>query len=655
MTEYDQRRWILVERQLAGRGLDDARLLNAFRAVPRERFVAPAYRARACEDCPVPDAEGGLLVAAWDQATRLAALAPGEDDRVLIAGSGGGYVAALLARLAAEVWAVEGHAHRAESARRRLGELGEDRVRIRVGEPDAGWPAFGPYDRVLVTAPTREPPRALLAQLRVGGRLVVDLPGGPARFVRTGESTWAREELDVAAHAPVVPVGAFGAPPHPAALSPAVLLRAAPPPGVARSLRDGVRPFTSLDDGAIDALADRLADARVVLLGESTHGTAEFYRARARITLALVDRGFDLVALEADWSDAASLDRRVRGLLPAADAAHAFTRFPTWMWRNAEMQAFVEELRARAALVPDPGRRPRVVGLDLFSLHRSLERVVAWLAAVDPAAAARAGAAYAALTAWEGTPAWQGGWRPDCAAQVAMVLDELRARAAELAAVDPEGWAETVGDARLVVAAERYHREVVENGPGAWNAREDHMLATLAEELARRGGESRAVVWAHNSHVGDALATDLARLGQHSLGELARARWGGGARLVGLGTFTGEVVAAPAWDAASEVMALTPALPSSHERVCHDTGHVGFVAWTGPGARAEVLEALGAARLQRAVGVVYEPGEESTRNYLRADLAAEFDAWLWIDRTHAVRAGAGPHSHRDPETWPSGL
>lgn len=634
--EYAQRREILVERQLIGRGLREPALLRAFRDAPRERFAAAPER--ACEDVPIAAVDGAQLPSAWDQASALAALAIGEGDRVLLLGASPGYAGALLAALGAEVFAVERDPGRAAATGRRLLEAGYV-VRLRVGEPGAGWPDQGPYDAVLVAAPLGEPTLALLRQLGERGRLVTEAAGRVVRYRRTGPSGWSREELGLARPA-LEP--AFGAPVAPARRPPP---REAPPADRAalERLRALARPLD------VEALADELSVASVVMLGESTHGTSEFYRLRTKLTVALVARGFDLVALEADWPDAAVLDRRVRGLAPSEDPARAFTRFPEWMWRNEEVEELVSALAAHARTVADPARRVRVVGLDLFSLHRSVERVGAWLDAVDPGAAARARDRYGCLLAWEGTPAWRGGWRPDCSADARAVLAELLERAAPWAALDPEGYVDAVGNARAVVAAERYHRGVPLGGPTAWNTREAHLVEVLGAEMARRGPGCRAVVWAHNTHVGDARATEIGLAGQRSLGELARGRWGPRVRLVGLGTAGGDVAAATSWDAPMGVLRLGDPVPGSHDALCLATSPVPFAVALRP------EPALEAWRPLRAVGVVVDPAASPDRHYVRASLARQFDAWLWLPRTHPVHPVQGRRSFGDPETWPSGF
>lgn len=653
-SQYDQRRWIMVDTQIAGRGIRDARVLDAMREVPRERFVPEDARRRAYEDEPIAIAEGATVSSPYMVARMAEALGLTGTERVLEVGTGSGYAAAVLAALAKQVFSVERHPPLAEGARDRLGDLEVANVRVRCGDGSLGWPENAPYDAIVVAAGAPRVPRALLEQLAVGGRLVA--PVGPAgeaqrlvRVTRTGPDAWTEEDLGEVRFVPLV--GEHG---HPSG----EMDRRRPPPddrALATLVREAAEPFADIESADLGSLLDRIGDARVVLLGESTHGTAEFYRMRARITRALIQRGFDIVAVEADWPDAAAVDRWTRGLDPGPTASKAFTRFPAWMWRNRETGEFLTWLRDHNATVADPDRRVTFCGLDLFSVHRSVDAVLRYLEAVDAGAAERARRAYACLTDWEGHPAWAKGWRPDCERQVGGVLGELLSREIELRAVDPAAWREAIGNARLVVAAERYHRVMIKGPAASWNVRDTHMFDTLARVMDARGPDARAVVWEHNSHVGDASATEMAWAGERNLGELARARWGSRAYLVGLGTHDGKVAAASAWDGPVEIKALRPAHPGSYERLCHDAGVPAFALHLREPSGPELRAALGKSRLERAIGVVYRPEHEPERHYLQASLPGQFDTWIWFDRTEAVAPLPGPASHQDPETWPFGV
>lgn len=402
---------------------------------------------------------------------------------------------------------------------------------------------------------------------------------------------------------------------------------------------------------SFDALIDRIGDAGCVLLGESTHGTTEFYAARAHITRRLIEeRGFQAVAVEADWPDAyrAGCWAQGAGGDPDANAALGdFTRFPRWMWRNHEVLEFLEWLREHNA-----GRRDRGVGfygLDLYSLHASIEKVVDYLDRVDPAASARARERYGCFDHYGADADDYGraaafGAGPTCETEVVEQLVELQRHAVERTA--PSSGARPSADAhffaeqnaRLIRNAERHHRAMFRPGPEAWNLRDRHMAGTLdalRTHVGAGGRPGKLVVWAHNSHVGDARATELAELGQLTLGQLAREAYGPhDAVLVGSTTFAGTVTAAAEWGGPAGVRAVAPAADDATEALLHDTGLEGLLLVMGEEARATA--ALAPMRLQRAIGVVYRPQTERISHYVFADVTRQFDALVHLDTTTAL-------------------
>ncbi|HEU0023565.1 MAG TPA: erythromycin esterase family protein [Thermoleophilaceae bacterium] len=420
--------------------------------------------------------------------------------------------------------------------------------------------------------------------------------------------------------------------------------------------------------GDHDELLDLVGDARLVLIGEATHGTHEFYRQRSVITKRLIEeRGFTAVAVEADWPDAYRVNRWIRGSEDDPDAERAlagFQRFPTWMWRNADTLDFVGWLREhndRAA------RAVGFYGLDLYSLYRSIEAVVGYLAEVDPDAAERARERYACLGRFEESQAYghavaSGASEPCRHAAVGQLL-ELQRRAADylrrdgLAAEDEQFYAEE--NARLVLNAEEYYRTMFDGAERSWNLRDRHMGDTLDRLLAhleRRDAGARVVVWAHNSHVGDARRTDRARRGELNIGQLARERHGGAAMLIGFTTYDGTVSAASNWDAPVERKRVRPALQESYEALFHHAGIPAF--WLPLGEYGPAAAPLSEPRLERAIGVIYRPETERASHYFAASLAGQFDAVIHIDRTRAVepleRTVAWQRGE-PPETYPTAL
>ena len=320
------------------------------------------------------------------------------------------------------------------------------------------------------------------------------------------------------------------------------------------------------------AYFDRFADAKVILLGEASHGTSEFYKARAAITRRLIEQhGFNIVAVEADWPDAARIDRYVRHHAHEPSSEEAFSRFPTWMWRNAEVHDFVEWLRGHNEQLPAEGRT-EFRGLDIYSLGSSIAAVLAYLDRVDPEEAKAARRRYGCLTPWQDDPASYGraalrlGQSP-CEEGVLAELRALLDRRLAYVRRDGDSFFDAAQNARVVRAAEHYYRLMYRSSKESWNLRDRHMFDTLVRLLAARGDDAKAVVWAHNSHVGNAAATAMGWQGEFNIGESCRAAFGDSAVLIGFGTDRGTVAAASDWDAPMEVKKVIPARPDSYERV----------------------------------------------------------------------------------------
>ena len=425
----------------------------------------------------------------------------------------------------------------------------------------------------------------------------------------------------------------------------------------AKLLREAGERLEGIEEAELGPLLERIGDARVVLLGEATHGSSEFYRMRARVTRELIEhKGFSLVAVEADWPDAAWVDRYVRHQAEPLARKAPFTRFPRWMWRNREVSEFVEWLRERNAAVRDSESHAGFYGLDLYSLYGSIGVVLGYLDQVDPAAARVARARYACLTAWMGDPAAYGravitDRSAGCEAEVAAMLADMLSRRLEYAQRDGARFLDAAQNARLVANAERYYRIMYRGSVASWNLRDQHMFDTLATLLAFHGPASKAVVWEHNSHVGDAAATEMGQRGEHNVGHLCRRAFGARAYLVGFGTDHGTVAAAADWDEPMEVMTVRPAHPQSYERLCHDTGIPAFFLALRDPARPEVREELDPPRLERAIGVIYRPDAEMASHYFSASLPRQFDEYVWFDRTSAVTPLPGPEAETRPTTF----
>ncbi len=421
-----------------------------------------------------------------------------------------------------------------------------------------------------------------------------------------------------------------------------------------------------------DALVDMIGDARFVLIGEASHGTHEFYRERALITKRLIyQRGFNAVAVEADWPDAYRINRFVRGEssdLDSVDSLGGFKRFPQWMWRNADVLDFVGWLREHNDDQGFADRKAGFYGLDLYSLHASIEAVLGYLGKVDPEAAQRARHHYSCFEHFGKEIETYGyaagfGLTPTCEDAVVKELVALRRKAMDYlqrdgqVAADAYFFAEQ--NARVVRNAEEYYRNMFQREVSSWNLRDTHMmesLVSLVEHLGKQGAPAKIIVWAHNSHLGDARATQMGERGELNLGQLVRERFGKEAVLIGFTTYTGTVTAASDWDAPAERKSVRPGHPDSYEALFHEVDTPRF--FVNLRDNAALAAELRTEHLERAIGVIYRPETEMVSHYFHARLADQFDAVLHFDHTRAVEPlerSTEWELGEVEETFPSGL
>lgn len=438
---------------------------------------------------------------------------------------------------------------------------------------------------------------------------------------------------------------------------------------LARAIANKAQPLRGGDEDT-DALVKLAGEARYVLIGEATHGTHEFYRLRAELTQRLVrDHGFGAVAVEADWPDAYRVQRFVRGLGHDRDAREAlddFERFPSWMWRNADVLDFVGWLRAHNERL-DPAQQVGFYGLDLYSLHASIAAVLRYLDRVDPSAAQRARYRYSCFEHFGEDAQTYGyassfGLSADCERAVVWQLLDLQGQRTKLLGKDGQAREddqfEAEQNARVVKSAEEYYRSMFRERVRSWNLRDLHMADTLdalSAHLERRRSPSRVVVWAHNSHVGDARATQMGDEGEWNLGQLARERHPGETVSIGFSTCAGTVTAASTWGGAAERKEVRPALPGSYEDLFRLTEVPSFLLPLRE--LGELQQPLCQRRLQRAIGVIYMPESERVSHYFGASLPAQFDALVHIERTRALEPleRATAWGEETPETFPTGM
>jgi erythromycin esterase-like protein len=434
------------------------------------------------------------------------------------------------------------------------------------------------------------------------------------------------------------------------------------------TIREAAHPVSSDED--YEPLVELAGAAQFVLIGEASHGTEEFYATRAALTRRLIaQKGFRLVALEADWPDMLRVHRYVTGRTEEHDAGAAlgdFRRFPAWMWRNTVMVEFVEWLRAWNRRPDGEGEQAGLFGMDLYSMHASMESVLGYLDKVDPAAAHRARRRYACFEYFGEDPQAYGyattrGRAEPCEDEAIAQLMELRRKYGDLMSRDGQiaedefFYAEQ--NARLVANAERYYRSMFRGRDESWNLRDEHMtdtLSALVQHFDR--GRSKVVVWAHNSHLGDARATEMSARGEWNVGQLARERFGNRVFGIGFSTFSGTVTAARDWGEPAERRRVLPGLRGSYEELFHRCKIPRFwLHLREPNAATAMLREH---RLERAIGVIYRPETERWSHYFETCLPEQFDSIIHLDETRALepleRTGEWDRSEL-PETYPEGL
>ncbi|GAB4517454.1 MAG: hypothetical protein OHK0046_24050 [Anaerolineae bacterium] len=423
-------------------------------------------------------------------------------------------------------------------------------------------------------------------------------------------------------------------------------------------IQQNAQPLTGPQD--LDPLMERIGDARLVLLGEASHGTSEYYTWRAQITKRLIrEKGFSFIGVEGDWPDSYTVNRYIKNYPDSGESAyellHAYNRWPTWMWANWEVVALVEWLRRHNLTMPEKDR-VGFYGLDVYSLWESLAEITRYLQTVDDDAVEAARQAYTCFQPYDRNAqayAWASQFVPSsCESAVMNLLTATERLTRHMPEGDGESAFNAAQNARSVAGAEHYYRSMIPGGATSWNIRDHHMVDTLANLLEHHGPESKAIIWEHNTHIGDARATDMAVDGMVNVGQLVRERWGEDqCVLVGFSSNRGTVIAGNAWDGPMEEMRVPRARPDSWDGLFHEALD---------GKNALVIfqhtedDAFQHIRPQRAIGVVYHPQYESRGNYIPTSLANRYDVLLYIDETRALHPlHVQEEAHMEPpETYP---
>ncbi|MDH5429269.1 MAG: protein-L-isoaspartate(D-aspartate) O-methyltransferase, partial [Nitrospirota bacterium] len=524
MSTFIDLRQHMIDDQLVARGLHNQSVLDAINAVPREEFVATDLVEFAYSDSPLPIAASQTISQPYIVALMTAALELQPEDRVLEVGTGSGYAAAILGEIAKEVFTIERHKILVDSARKRLLELGYHNIQILYGDGTLGWPDHAPYDAIVVAAGGPEIPKPLKDQLAIGGRLVIPIGSTLRtqkliRLRRISEHEYQEEDMGGVRFVPLI--GAAGWKDEVGYQPAKKELEVTLPELIEQSSE----PFTSIEHVNLDNLMERIGDCRLILLGEASHGTAEFYDMRARITQELIEKkGVTIIAVEADWPDATYIDHYIHGSSPDPFLkSQPFSRFPTWMWANHSVLDFINWVKAHNDTKKDPEQQVGFYGLDLYSLYTSIEVVLQYLDTVDPQTAEVARLRYGCLMPWASDPSMYSRvtltkqYRT-CEKEVLATLKDLHNKRMEYSRADGARFFNAEQNARVVSNAERYYRTMYYAENNSWNQRDQHMFETLQSILDFKGPNAKAVIWEHNSHIGDARATEMSARGELNVG-----------------------------------------------------------------------------------------------------------------------------------------
>lgn len=650
----------MIEKQLKGRGIKDPKVLSAMKKVPREKFVPSDLVEFAYRDAPLPIDEDQTISQPYIVALAAEILEISEDDKVLDIGTGSGYAAAVLSEIADEVYTIERHKALAEAAEKRLDQLGYDNIHVRHGDGTEGWPEHAPFDAVNVAAGGPKVPEDLKDQLAEGGRIIIPV-GEEIRTQRLVLTTkedgeFKDKELGRVQFVPLIGSGGW------VDREAKEVSKPKKKKTVTELIEEAAESFDKPENADLEPLLERIGDSRVVLIGEATHGTSEFYQLRELITRELIKKkGFNIVALEADWPDAAHVDKFVRDTDVSLPEEEPFTRFPTWMWNNREVLNFVKWLKEHNESISEEDDKTGVFGLDFYSMFSSVKAIIDYLEDINSDLAETARNRYGCLTPYEGNPASYGAAAmsdqyQNCEEDVTDMLSKILSERVEEAEKNGERYFDALQNARLVANAEKYYRSMYLGAQSSWNLRDSHMFDTLKSLMDYRGEDAKAVIWAHNSHIGNAKYTEMGARGEHNIGQLAKEEFGDEAFNIGFGTDHGTVAAAHNWGGKMNVMDVRPTPKESVEFLMHQAEPNNFLLPLHQEGHELLTEELEESRLERAIGVIYRPKTEMQSHYFQASLSNQFDEYIWFDETKAI--DPLPQRKKEegaPETYPFGL
>ncbi|MDG1729481.1 MAG: erythromycin esterase family protein [Algibacter sp.] len=621
---------VSIKEQLEDKGITSALLLKAFQDIPEAFLLSETLHPYFYEDIRIEKNQEKTEPRVIVVARMLEQLKVKEEEKILITGVDSIYILVVLSKIYKEVYTVETNETYANWAIEVLKTIDITNVHIKVGKPEMGWKEKGPFNAILIASEIETIPKTIKEQLKIDAKLLVPIGPDWAHVMlqivkRVGKDEYASKALRDSYFIP-----------NPKIL-PEISTETYPEIEMIDEIGMSSIPFKTIKKFPMEALLERIGDAKVVLLGEASHGTSEFYLTRQEITKALIEKkGFNFVCAEADWSDAEQINNYVRNQYKVQDWM-PFARFPQWMWKNKEVLDFVEWLKKYNT---KHNNTIGFYGLDLYGLENSIDLVIKHLEDMDTDLAELAKTRYACITPYMSQPSVYGKLIKNnrlisCEKEILNMLFELLKHKNKLN--HSQAYFYAYQNATVVVDAERYYKAMYYGSAESWNLRDFHMFYTLKSLLSYFGKESKAVVWAHNSHIGNALATEMYARGEINIGHLCKEHFGTKSYHIGFGTHTGTVAAARNWGEKMEVITVNASVEDSYEHLCHKTNVTNFtLPLRKTHTHNNLRELLGTPRLQRAIGVVYRPETELLSHYFKTVLPSQFDEYIWFNKTKAI-------------------
>jgi len=620
----------VISNQLKDKGIRNTLLINAFQELPESFFMLKEFHPYSYQETDteykLETIEPRVIVIA----KMLEQLKIEEAEKILVIDADSVYILAALSKIYKEVYVINSNDLYTEWALKVLNNIGINNVFVKSGNQNLGWKEKAPFDTILITSEYEEVPNTLKEQLKIKGKLLI--PVGPDWAHAVFEITQRVSETDFR----IEKLRDNFFIPNPKVL-PEIGSKNFPEKEIIDEIKTKAIAFNTIKDYPFDALLDRIGDAQVVLMGEASHGTAEFYLARQEITKALIEnKGFNFVCAEADWSDAEQINSYVRNK-PTQKDWMPFARFPQWMWKNKEVLDFVEWLKKYNV---EQENSTGFYGLDLYGMENSINLVIDYLEKIDTNLATLAKTRYACMTPYMTDPAIYGKMvlskqLMSCEEEILKMLIDLLKNKNKLNH-SPE-YFYAYQNANVIVDAERYYKAMYYGSAESWNLRDFHMFHTLKSLLSYFGPDTKAVVWAHNSHIGNALATEMYSRGEINIGHLCKEHFGDKSYHIGFGTDTGTVAAANNWGGNMKIMHVNNSLPNSYENLCNQTQIPSFtLPLREKFSGKRLIELLSTPKLERAIGVMYRPKTERMSHYFHAVLPAQFDEYIWFNTSKAV-------------------